>query len=305
MNNKSQHKNFDIYTICSQDGKTRATFVPAIGGVASSIIMPYANSERELLYQHTYFWDKEVKDLPGAWPFIFPICARIERGGVPGNYLYDGHLYNLPIHGISWWLPWNVTNFTQDTIILALSDNQETLKRYPFHFHIELKYQISDKKLACYQTYSNTGNKPMPYYAGFHPYFLTPKPGEGKEKVMLNYHAKRRFIYNDKLTDLIGEQKLLNMPISIADPKINEQLVELSEDKTSSLSFPDGFQLSMKAEGTEDPNMFKYVQVYTQPHKPFVCIEPWMGFPNAMNTVAGCRFLKPNESEHGIIQLWT
>jgi len=304
----TQHtfQSFVVYTISSPDGHSRASFVPEKGGVGSSLIMPWQNQERELLYQHDHFWQRGNPNLPGGWPFIFPICARIERDGIFGNYLYDGELYNLPIHGFASAMPWQVKSDDQnqpDKITLTLSATPETLKCYPFRFHIELEYSMENNKFICKQTYTNNDTKPMPYYGGFHPYFLTPPAQQGKEKVMLDYKPLRRFRYNERLTDLIGTQELFPLPASITNPIINEQLVELKENKTITLSYPDGFKITMQADGVEDVNLFPYVQLYTQAQEPFICIEPWMGFPNALNTIAGSRWLRPGQSEHGVLQL--
>lgn len=298
---------FAVYTIVSPDGRTRASFVPEKGGVGSSLIMPWQNQDRELLYQHQHFWQRDNHDLPGGWPFIFPICARIERDSIFGNYLYDGELYNLPIHGFASSLPWQVVSNPQqpNRIVLTLKETTATLKCYPFNFNITLEYQVENNIFMCHQTYTNTGNKPLPYYAGFHPYFLTPLPQQGKDEVLLDYKPIRRFRYNERLTDLVGTQQLFPLPASIADPIINEQLVELSADKNITLNFPDGFKFTLRAEGVDDNNMFRYVQLYTQSTEPFICIEPWMSFPNALNSVAGVRWLQPGQSEHGYLQLST
>jgi galactose mutarotase-like enzyme len=311
MPTKTKFNDFDVYTISSADGKTRASFVPEKGGVASSIIVPCAhtndqgeNAERELLFQHAYFWDRANKDLPGGFPFIFPICARIERDRVFGNYLYDGKLYNLSIHGFAAAMPWEVKNAKKDLITMSLRATKETLACYPFDFEIELQYQVSDKMLICKQHYINNGKKPMPYYAGFHPYFLTPPIAHGKEKVMLNFNAMRRLRYNERLTDIIGEQQALSLPASAADPAINEQLSELGKDKTISIAYPNGCKIYMRAEGVEDINLFRYVQIYTDPKEPFICVEPWMAYPNAMNAISGVRWVAPNSSEQGILRLW-
>ena len=302
---KTTNQTFDVYTIVSPDGQTRASFVPEKGGVGSSLIMPWQAKERELLFQHKHFWQRDNASLPGGWPFIFPICARIERDRIFGNYLYDGELYNLPIHGFASAMPWQISSEScgADKLTLTLSDTPATFKIYPFNFRIELEYSVANNKFTCRQKYTNTGTKPLPYYAGFHPYFLTPPAQLGKEKVILDYQPQRRFRYNERLTDLVGTQELFALPTAITNPIINEQLVELSEDKTISLTFPDGFKITLRADGLEDTNLFRYVQLYTQEQEPFFCIEPWMSFPNALNTIDGPRWLQSGQSEHGLLQL--
>ena len=153
MPKKTQHNGLDVYTISAIDGITQASFVPEKGGVGSSIILPFAGEGRELLFQHHHFWEKGNPHLPGGWPFIFPVCARIERGGVQGNYLYDGKVYNMKIHGFAPYLPWKVVEHFADSITLSLRDTEETLQQYPFNFLIELKYRVDHGVLTCVQRY--------------------------------------------------------------------------------------------------------------------------------------------------------
>ena len=86
--------NFAVYIIISPDGQTRASFVPELGGVGCSIIMPHQGKSRELLYLHDNFWEKDLQDLRGGWPFLFPICGRLELKE-----------YQLPIHGFAPYIP--------------------------------------------------------------------------------------------------------------------------------------------------------------------------------------------------------
>ena len=235
-------------------------------------------------------------------------------------YLYDGKQYPLKIHGFSWFEKWTVENITENSIEVVLRDNENTLACYPFHFEIKLKFTVFNGKFECHQIYKNTGRepraqatgivreatyreKPMPYYAGFHPYFLTPKMGFGKEKVVLHFHPVRRLKYNETLTDIIGEQPVFKTPVNITNPEINEQLSMLGEDKVATLTFPNGDVLKTNARGIQDPDIFSYSQLYTIPEKPFFCVERWMSFPNALNTVSGVRWLNPSESEEALFQV--
>ena len=213
MAEKSNYKGNEVYTIVSQSGNTRAAFVPAKGAVGSSIMMPFADGMREILFLHDGFWEKEnVFDLLGGFPFLFPVCGRLERMGHPGNYLYQGFTYNLPIHGFSAYSKWDVVDSSDPaSLVMELQENKDTLAIYPFKFKIQLKYTVASGLLTCEQTYVNTDDKPLLYYAGFHPYFLTPLPEEGKEQVMLNFKPTRLFRYNDRLTDLNGEKKLFDL----------------------------------------------------------------------------------------------
>lgn len=304
MAEKNIQHGMTTYTITSKDGSSHMTFLPERGGLGSSLIMPTKNGAKELLFQHDFFWEDNWHDLPGGWPFLFPVCARLERNGQRGLYLYSGKQYSLKIHGFGWFMPWEVADESCDSITLCLKANKQTLLDYPFNFEVILRYHITHGSLSCHQTYINHGNHPMPYYAGFHPYLRTPLLNEGKENVMLDYHPIKRFSYNDTLTDVIGEQALFDLPINITNPKATEQLTLLGENKETRLHYPDHSTLHITAEGLEDPDLFPYLQLYTIKEKPFFCIEHWMSFPNALNTVQGVRWLPPGEQETGLLTLW-
>ena len=303
MADKREQSGFETWTIVSQDGRSSATFVPAKGGVGSSLVI----KGRELLYRHEFFWQQEpVERIPGGWPFLFPTCGRLERGGTPGVYLYDGRLYQLPSHGFGPRLPWKVMEASEpNELTLMLQHTAETFENYPFEFEVRLRYRMENDALVCEQFYRNNGSRTMPYYAGFHPYFLTPGAAQGKEQVTLDYRPTRRLVYNQTLTDLVGEGDLPRLPVSVCEPTINEILTLVGEDKETRLVMPDGLTVHMAAEGVNDPDLFPYIQLYTIPEKPFFCVEPWMGFPNALNTLLGARLLAPGAEDKGKLRVWT
>lgn len=304
MATKSILNGWETYTIISGDGRSRAAFIPEKGGICHSIIFPDKDKERELLFLHDYFTQSHWFDLPGGWPFLFPVCARVERNGAPGQYLYEGNIYQMPQHGFAWQSVWEVENSDKpDELIMVLRDSPASHAIYPFAFEVKLLYKIGNGILVCEQIYSNLSKHPMPYSAGFHPYFLTPASTQAKEKVILDYEPIKCFRYNERYTDLIGEQSLFRVPTDIANPDINEKLTLLGVNKKAELKFPDHFNLEIAAAGIEDLDLFPYLQLYTMQDKPFFCVEPWMSFPNAINTVKGMRWLQPGESEKGILTL--
>ncbi len=77
----------------------------------------------------------------------------------------------------------------------------------------------------------------------------------------------------------------------------------VGENKTATLNFADGLQLTMSANGCNDKHLFPYIQLYTMTDKPFICVEPWMSFPNAINTMDGVRWLAPQQSDEGVLTL--
>jgi len=285
--------------LIATDHKTRAVIHPSRGAWVSSLELPLKEGVREIFFQHDYANESVLHDLPGGLPFLFPICARISREGREGVYLYDGRQYTLKIHGFSWYMAWEVVTQTPDSVELVLRANNETRLHYPFDFAVRLIYNILPGKLQCHQIYYNhEKNNAMPYYSGFHPYFLIP--GD-KSKTQLQFEAVRRFEYNKTLTDIVGIQPAILTPVNLSDSRINEQLHELDNNKTATLTFENGDKIAISA---SDPlNQFSYLQLYHIIEKPFFCVEHWMAFPNAMNTVSGVRWLKPGESYAALYEI--
>lgn len=292
-------------TITSPDHTTQLTCLPERGGLISSLKIqtPGHQDLQERLFLHDFFDQPQWDDLPGGLPFLFPVCARIGRDGEAGTYLYNGKQYHLKIHGFSWYLPWEVIDQRDDMLTIRLHSNERTLERYPFKFEILLRYQATTHGINCHQSYTNRGDNAMPFYAGFHPYFKTPPVDQGKSDVTVDFDTTRRFRYNETMTDVIGSDKPVSLPCSVTDTSINEQLHELTDNKRLSLNFPDNTSLHIEVTSETDADLFPYAQTYTMADKPFFCVEPWMAFPNALNTVSGCCWLQPGETKNAELKI--
>lgn len=293
----STFQGYDVYRITCRQSGGRADIVPKLGGVVASWQVTESGVMKELLFRHEWFWDRAATRTRGGIPFMFPICGRLERGGEEGVYRWQHVLYRMPIHGFAMRVTWEVIDAREDEVTLELRDNDATRTMYPFLFRVQLRWRVSGDELVSEQEFENAGSAAMPYAAGFHPYFLTPEVGAGKERVMVSYRARRKLLYNQRLTEIVGECMAPPAPISIEAPEINETLLEVEEGSVGRLDYPDGSALEVSAGGMGVQGMWPYLQMYTMPEKPFFCVEPWMSFANALNLAYGMRWLGPGERE--------
>lgn len=304
MSDVAEKPLFKVYNLVSPSGESRADIVPELGGIVSSLTLPSPDGPRECLYQSDWFWDPASELTRGGIPLLFPICGRLLKDGEPGRYDVDGQPYTLPIHGFAMRRPWHVHSQDRpDLFRLSLTDSAETRAMYPFAFELTLIYHLTDNGFQIGLTVHNTGSRPMPYYAGFHPYFLTPPPGAGKENVLFDATPIKRHLYNADLTDLVGTGPVPALPTSITNPSLNELLIEVGDKGLSRILYPDGWELAMAATGKEDPTLFRYRQYYTLPDQPFFCDEPWMSHPGAMNRPGAARILQAGQAESGAISI--
>ena len=297
---------FRFVTITSPDGQSSASFVPELGGIGCSIVFPGPDGPREALYQHEFFWDRDSRRTRGGWPFLFPACGRLERNGKAGVYLYKGRQYHLPNHGFAMRKPWHDSlSDDHQELQLTLEDDTETFEQYPFRFQVKLTYRMENERLFCDLHIENRSPFPMPFGAGFHPYFLTPPPGEGKEDVQVKHTPYRQYKYNDALTDLIDEVPVYSQPRQLGDPYLDELLTRIPPDNVMRLLIDDRYALYLSVTGTTPgrEDLFRYAQHYTMPDRPFFCYEPWTSHPNALNTCYDCIVLEPGATVEGRLEL--
>ena len=285
-----------VFSIASPDGGARADVVPELGGIVSSLRL---DGGRECLFRHDGFWDPAAPETRGGIPPLFPICGRLLASGTPGLYRVGDRPYRLPIHGFAMRLPWEVADASRpDALRLRLADSDETRAIYPFAFELELLYSVSAEGLSCRLTVRNAGAVPLPYYAGFHPYFRTPPPGGGKEPSAFEARPRARHVYDETKTGLVGSAPPPVFPMSIADESVNGLLLEMGADNETRIRFPDGFGIRQTASPA-----FRYRQFYTLPDQPFFCDEPWMAPPGSLNRPGAARMLPSGQAESADVRI--
>lgn len=288
-----------VISLASGDGRVRADIAPELGGIVSSLVLPGPDGRpRECLYRHAWFWKPDTPHTRGGIPLLFPICGRLLKNETPGLYHVDEKPFVLPIHGFAMRLPWTVVADAPDALRLRLRDSAATRSPYPFAFELELFFRVSSAGFLCRLTVRNPGDRPLPYAAGFHPYFATPPPGAGKEQTFFEVHSRARSVYNESRTAVVGSAPPPAFPRSIAGADINDLLLDLGERGDSRLLFPGGYELRQTASA-----LFRHRQFYTLPGEPFFCDEPWMAPAGALNRPGGARLLPPGESESAEIRI--
>ena len=296
MTPESMHDGIRVFSIAAPDGAAHADVVPDLGGIVSSLRL---GDDRERLFRHDGFWDPSFRETRGGIPLLFPICGRLLVDGTPGLYRVGDRTYRLPIHGFAMRRPWEVADASRpDALRLRLVDSEETRASYPFAFELELFYSVSLEGLRCRLAVRNTGAVPLPYYAGFHPYFLAPPPGGGKEQTVFGARPRTRHVYDETKTDVIGSAPPPAFPMSIADESVNGLLLEMGADNETRIRFPDGSGIRQ----TASP-LFRYRQFYTLPDQPFFCDEPWMAPPGSLNRPGAARILPPGQAESAEVRI--
>lgn len=267
---------FKIYELRDTNTNSWVKVAPERGG----IILSYGVEGEEILYLNKETFYATNKNIRGGIPVLFPISGQL----TDGKYEWEGKKYSMCNHGFARNTSWEVidvnSHSNRASLAIRLSSNEQTKISYPFDFEVTFNYILEDGKLTIHQEYMNKGNKNMPMYAGFHPYFKT------KEKnISYETDATKYFDYNDgKEKDFTGSIDITNLIEAVV-------LLDATRNEVSFHLTPLKKKIKLKY---GEP--FKYVMIWSECDKEFICIEPWMTKTDEFNRKEEHVMIEANKS---------
>ena len=85
-----------------------------------------------------YLWQADPKYWGRHSPVLFPIVGRVWDN----TYRHKGSLYELGQHGFARDKDFQLTYEEDDALIYSLESDEDTLKKYPFPFVLEIGYRL-------------------------------------------------------------------------------------------------------------------------------------------------------------------
>lgn len=228
---------------------------------------------------------------PAYWgrraPLLFPNVGRHWQD----QYRIGGNSYPSSQHGFARDLDFTCKNRTENRTEHLLASDENTLKKYPFPFRLQVIHTLNGRELTVTWEVENPGETPMYFTIGGHPAFRVPDGMELKE-IRLSFPQKNCLTY--LLIDPEGKGTVdfahphtlaLQDGICLLDQlKDGEEVLADRMFDRDALVF-DGGQISdvrlLLPDGScyvrlsgED---FPCFGIWSAPGAPFVCLEPWMG----------------------------
>jgi aldose 1-epimerase len=223
--------------------------------------------------------------------WMIPWANRLDGGRLgahrlPVNRVQEG----TAIHGLSRDRPWQVAERAPDRAVLA-----QTVAAGPCHYAARLEASAGAAGFALDLAVTNLGGAPMPFGAGWHPWFVRP-PG-----TRLAVRASHRCIHDDRCLPVAatpgdgldgGEEAFLGLDTHFA-----------GWDGVARIAWP-GLALTIAATGALATNL----QVYAPRERAVLCVEPSSHLPDVANRPAlaalgPMRVLAPGEILTGRILL--
>lgn len=230
-----------------------------------------------------YMWSGDPAYWAKTSPVLFPIVGTLKENA----YYYKGKAYQLSRHGFARDRVFQVTEQKEDTLTFSIQSNEDTLAIYPFRFTFSIDYTIRGEELTVAYRVQNNGEEPLFFSVGGHPAFKVPLvEGTRYEDYRLVFekeeNAGRWPISKEGLiekapipllqqTAVLPLTKELFSKDALVLKELQSHSVQLVSDAT-----PHGLRFSFPG--------FPYLGLWAAPGADFLCIEPWCGIADSVDT---------------------
>ena len=234
-------------------------------------------------FQLEYLWNGD----PAVWgkhsPVLFPIVGTLKNN----SYFFEGKTYQLGRHGFARDLEFTVEEQHFEGIRFLLTSNAETLPHYPFSFAFRIGYHLHGQTLETIYTVSNTGPGDMYFSVGGHPAFRLPLvDGTRYEDYYLEFNEEETLPRWPISPDGLIEKKPVPL---IKQTDVLPLSKELFWKDALVMKFPTSSVISLRSDKTDHGldfhiDGFPYLGIWAAKNADFVCIEPWCGIADAVDS---------------------
>ena len=231
-------------------GDVVASVAPARGAIVTSLKV----AGRDVLFMDRATLLDPSKSVRGGIPLLFPFAGRLD-----GDRLVHANS-TMKQHGFARNKPWGVVDEGPGRIRLALADDPETRAVFPHTFRIEQALTLLPRGLLVELLIHNTGAAPMPIAPGWHPYFTCASAAKPRVKPLdVDNLDPARFTPDAEFD--FGVTAPANGRASFEIPALGALRLAWS------------------------PEM-RFLQCWGLPGRDFICLEPFTGPNDAINTPA-------------------
>ena len=225
---------------------------------------------KEYLHDGKEFWNRHA-------PILFPIVGMIKDN----KTTISGKTYEMKQHGFARDMDFKEVLNNEEEVKYYLKYNEETLKKYPFKFELNITYKVRNDENSVSTIYEvkNIDDKEMIFGLGGHPAFKCDY-STGNYCLKFNRENEDENIEIKKLTDGLINNKSID-----AKSIINNNIIDLKEDMFDEDAIimtnmrSNKIKLINKKENKDilefDFTGFPYLAIWSKKGAPFVCIEPW------------------------------
>lgn len=301
--NRSSVGAYEQLTISNKETGEYFSVIPDLGGMLYDLVFRFGNALIPILDTYTSEEDinenlsKNFKSIKLA-----PFPNRIKHGefilndknySINRNFVVENHA----IHGTVYDKKFSLEKLETgaDKAELVLVYEYDGGGDYPFAFQLRQIYTFTNEGLELKTIVQNSGNQPMPYGDGWHPYFST---GSSMDSVELQLPINEEYLVDD-----------IMIPTLETKPYNHFQKFEPVNNHTFDTCFSLDRNTPINTLHYKDKNKkvhlcieipakdYPFVQIYIPPHRNSIAIEPMTCIADAFNNKVGLIELQPAEQK--------
>jgi galactose mutarotase-like enzyme len=212
-------------------------------------------------------------------PFLFPVIGALEANkGRWGN-----ETFSMASHGFARTSRFELLSLENDRATLALYSNGLTRQQYPFDFVMHVEHRLQNKTLQTTVTIINSGKESLPASFGFHPAISWPMSKQPSKVHRLVFEAdepaKVQVVNrNGQLESTTAGLPILNKELMLTHSLFAKGALVINPVQSHKIILADdlGELITLSWIGCDQ------LGLWTKPGAPFICIEPWVGYPSPL-----------------------
>ena len=225
-----------------------------------------------------FIWYGDEKIWSARAPLLFPICGGLKDD----KYIYEGNEYFLGKHGYAKLRTFKVESVQGDKAVFLLTSDEESRTQYPFDYELRVTYLLDGNSLRVTYDVLNTSNGNMYFSVGAHEGYLCPEGIEeysvvfDQDENLESYVLDGNLLENDTLP-VPTHEKTLDLKYdyfavdALVFKNVKSRSVTLVHKNSSK-------KVRVDFEG------FPYLLLWTKPAAPYICIEPWCGIQDGVDS---------------------
>jgi len=274
------------------DGENKVLVSPGHG----ARILRWERTDREIITWPENADLGKILKVRGGNPILFPFVARHFVEGKKELWRDPaGVVRPMPQHGFARDAQFTVIDGEpENSLRMRLVDSEETRGFYPFAFQFDVVVNLRPgSRLEVRFETSNTGDDPLPHYAGHHFYFALSHRERADWSLHLPCAAWGR---QSAIGSIVREEaKQSELWLNDAAPIDRFQIGPKGNVLLHNLRT--GQQLAFELEHPGSVPWYAVTTWTEAADSDFYCVEPWLGLPNAIHHGEGLRWLAPGTKE--------
>ena len=229
--------------------------------------------------EREYLWQGDSAYWTGRAYNLFPVIGRMYKN----NYVYNGQTYKIRPHGVARYNVFKCVDRSATKLVFLLTDNEDTLAEYPFHFKFYVTYTLENQTLHVTYEAQNTDEKTLICALGGHPGINVPFSDGNFEDYYLEFdeptNVEQRLLSENKFMSGTAQPYPLQDGTKLAlrhELFDNDAIILTNTCRCVHLK-----NTYTKTSVTVRYPNFKYLGLWHMPttDAPYVCIEPWTALP--------------------------